>query len=187
MITDLRTYRNEIDSQFIKIEANPPNRLHPKYFNENGTPKPVFDDILAKIREFWTQITRYEPKDIYVSGTHATGKFWEGSDMDIAVLCDCEWDEAKELEIKLGAKMIGKGTDEYTRNLKDYKAGKRDFVHPRVHVVKPYGIVYDIQEKRWVTYGKSEKDHKKFLIEVVEDPITIMEEGTSLSIRASEK
>lgn len=163
----LNEYRQKVDATFVKRYAPPPSRLHLKYFNHKGNATPYLQQAAQKIEELWKNVSPEKIHELYVFGTHATGKFWEGSDFDIGALVHIDFFEAKELEGKLNDLVMGKGTPDYANAKKRYEVGERDFVHCHVHIVKPFGVVYDLREKKWVTFGKTERDHHDFEWEVL--------------------
>lgn len=163
----LKRYWLEVDSKFFKSPSNPPERLSPAFFNPDGSAKPLLHDISEKIDSSWGKATEQEMLGKYVIQTHATGKFWEGSDFDVGLATNIDYIAARELEKRVNNIMIGKGTPAYEEAKRQYEAGKRNFVQCHILIAKPYETVFDLTEMAWITFGKTMQHHEQFVRHVL--------------------
>jgi predicted nucleotidyltransferase len=161
-IMTLEEYRETIDSKFVRTPCEPPERLNPKYFKEDGKGNPKLEEMLRVVQEIWQQVTKKKPLGFYITGSNATGNYRIDSDLDIAILYKGTLAEARQIAKKMNQKNFGKLNPVYRQALKQFKKGKKDFVDISIHIVKPFGRLYDLQSKQWITYGKTEKDHNEY-------------------------
>ena len=159
----LDQYKELVDSKFHRQKINPPSRVSETYFNPDGTAKPILEEIAAHITRIWPEIARKGEKiiGVYVVGPHAGGTFKDNSDIDIVVYYEGSFEDRGYLARNLRQKFTSEsrfactGTDVP----KHEKEGRIDF---GLFDIKPFGALFDILNREWVTYDKREIDYIRF-------------------------
>ncbi len=172
-IASLEEYREKIDDvHFTRRDAQPPGYPNRVHFNEDGTPAqrqpgsnfPSLEEILERIKEYWPQVAPYGVSidDVYVCGGNAKGTSRDNEDLDIGILCRVDVETARSITDDINNLNLGLGTPAYEEAKKRFRDGSKEFVQIWVHPTKPFGQVYSLVGQKWVSYGKTEQDHKDY-------------------------
>ena len=161
----IEEYWERIDPNFSKRYVSMPKRLELRYFNILGNPSELLVEVSIEVEKIIEELgLRQDVEEVYIFGTHAKGTFWEGSDLDIALLTQRKESVPNQLNDPLYNQLNERIRIKYPAKEGNelIKGGTIYPVHLHIHVVRPYGIIYDLREKKGITFGKTERDHHDY-------------------------
>ncbi len=155
-------YRQSVDSLFVRTIVPAPNRLHPRYFNEDGTQTSVLEQIATQTPLAFKEIRAFDALGgAYATGSQTAQTFTDSSDLDIYIHLNLgRVPTYLEREFRdTIAKQASFGIVEPWEDRKEGRAGKVEF---GLYLVKPAGVLYDLFTKEWISFGKTIKDLQDF-------------------------